>query len=205
MIDPDEITFVEDIWAGGGNMGPSVEYFIGGLEVGNMVFMQYKYFPDGSYEELPIKIIDTGIGLERIPWLINGSATSYIDIFAEALTYLQSKLGIQINQEIWDKLGPYSCILNIDEVENIEETWKNISQLIGVDVDQIKKAIQPIKDLYIVLDHTRTVLMIVYDGSLPSNVGGGSNVRNILRRAFAILKKNGWWDLLKMEGFLELF
>lgn len=55
-IDPDEITFVEDIWAGGGNMGPSVEYFIGGLEVGNMVFMQYKYFPDGSYEELPIKV-----------------------------------------------------------------------------------------------------------------------------------------------------
>jgi alanyl-tRNA synthetase len=47
--------------------------------------------------------------------------------------------------------------------------------------------------------------MIVSDGSLPSNVGGGSNVRNILRRTFAILKKNGWWDKLKMEGFLELF
>jgi alanyl-tRNA synthetase len=56
-IDPEEITFVEDIWAGGGNLGPSVEYFVGGLEVGNMVFMQYKYFPDGSYEELPIKVL----------------------------------------------------------------------------------------------------------------------------------------------------
>jgi alanyl-tRNA synthetase len=56
-VDPEEITFVEDIWAGGGNLGPSVEYFIGGLEVGNMVFMQYKYFPDGSYEELPIKVL----------------------------------------------------------------------------------------------------------------------------------------------------
>jgi alanyl-tRNA synthetase len=42
-----------------------------------MVFMEYKTFPDGSREELPIKIIDTGIGLERVPWLINGSATSY--------------------------------------------------------------------------------------------------------------------------------
>lgn len=38
-IDPDEITFVEDIWAGGGNLGPSVEYFVNGLELGNMVFM----------------------------------------------------------------------------------------------------------------------------------------------------------------------
>jgi len=43
------------------------------------------------------------------------------------------------------------------------------------------------RDIYIILDHTRTVFMIIYDGSLPSNVGGGSNVRNILRRVFAIL------------------
>ena len=38
-IDPDEITFIEDVWAGGGNLGPSIEYFVGGLELGNMVFM----------------------------------------------------------------------------------------------------------------------------------------------------------------------
>ena len=64
-IDPDEITFIEDVWAGGGNLGPSIEYFVGGLELGNMVFMQYKTFHDGSREELPIKIIDTGIGLDN--------------------------------------------------------------------------------------------------------------------------------------------
>jgi alanyl-tRNA synthetase len=70
-IDPDEITLIEDVWAGGGNMGPSIEYFISGLELGNMVFMQYKTFPDGRREPLPVQIIDTGIGLERIPWLVN--------------------------------------------------------------------------------------------------------------------------------------
>lgn len=48
-IDPEEITFVEDVWAGGGNLGPSIEYFINGLELGNMVFMQYKTFHDGIY------------------------------------------------------------------------------------------------------------------------------------------------------------
>lgn len=69
-------------------MGPSVEYFVGGLEVGNMVFMQYKYFPDGSREELAIKVIDVGIGLERIPWLINGDATSYTITFKEAYEYI---------------------------------------------------------------------------------------------------------------------
>jgi len=46
--------FSEDIWAGGGNMGPCVEYFVHGMEVGNMVFMQYKTFHDGSIEELDI-------------------------------------------------------------------------------------------------------------------------------------------------------
>jgi len=56
-----------------------------------------------------------------------------------------------------------------------------------------------------VLDHTRTVLITISDGALPSNVGGGGNVRNILRRVFFILKKNDWWDKIGMEGFLEIF
>ena len=40
---------------------------------------------------------------------------------------------------------------------------------------------------------------------LPGNIGGGGNVRNILRRVFSILEKNGWWDKLGMDGFLEIF
>ena len=28
-ISPDEITFIEDVWAGGGNCGPCIEYFVG--------------------------------------------------------------------------------------------------------------------------------------------------------------------------------
>lgn len=63
--------------------------FVGGLEVGNMVFMQYKYYNDGSYDELSVKVIDVGIGLERIPWLINGNATSYLDVFKTSFKYLQ--------------------------------------------------------------------------------------------------------------------
>jgi alanyl-tRNA synthetase len=203
-IDPEEITFIEDVWAGGGNLGPSIEYFVNGLELGNMVFMQYKTFHDGSREELPIKIIDTGIGLERVPWLINGSATSYMDTFKNAVAYLCDKLKLNIDNEIWEKFGPYSCRLNIDEVDNIDETWEKISKEINVDVKTVKQAIAPVKDLYIVLDHTRTVFMVIYDGSLPSNVGGGANIRNILRRVFAILYKNNWFETLGIEGIVEL-
>lgn len=204
-IEPDDITFIEDVWAGGGNLGPSVEYFVRGLEVGNMVFMQYKTFHDGSREELPIKIIDTGIGLERIAWLYNGTSTSYVDTFQNALNYLKDKLSQDINTEVWEKFGPYSCLLNIDEVEDIDKTWAQLSEKVGIDVDTLKQAITPVKDMYIILDHTRSVLMTITDGSLPSNVGGGGNVRNILRRVFSILEKNDWWKLLPMEDFLQIF
>jgi len=205
-IDPDEITFVEDVWAGGGNLGPSIEYFVRGLEVGNMVFMQYKTFHDGSRADLDIKVIDVGIGLERIAWLYNGSATSYMDTFAAAIDYFQPLINLDMNLEIWEKFGPYSCTLDIDEAENIDKTWAEIAEKIGHPVDEVKNAIQPVKDMYIILDHTRSILITISDGSLPSNVGGGGNVRNILRRCFSILKKNDWWDKIgKMEGFIKIF
>lgn len=206
-VDPDDITYVEDVWAGGGNLGPSIEYFIRGLEVGNMVFMQYKTFHNGTREELDVKVIDVGIGLERISWLYNGSSTSYSDTFAHAMGLLMPKLDdVKQDQKIWEKYGPYSCTLNIDEVSDIETTWKELAAKIDEPVDDVKAAIQSMKDVYIVLDHTRTILITISDGSLPSNVGGGSNVRNILRRVFFVLKKNGWWEKIgKMDGLLEIF
>lgn len=123
MIPPDEITFIEDVWAGGGNLGPSIEYFVRGLEVGNMVFMQYKTFHDGSREELDIKIIDVGIGLERVAWLVNGSSTSYCDTFEKTFKYCLDKIQMDVNEEVWEKFGPYSCTLNIDEVDDIDKAW----------------------------------------------------------------------------------
>lgn len=73
-------------------------------------------------------------------------------------------------------------------------------------VQQVKEAIIPVKDLYVCLDHTRTALMIIQDGSLPSNVGGGSNTRNLIRRVFAIMKKHGWWEKIGgIDGLLQLF
>ena len=204
-IHPDEITFIEDVWVGGGNLGPSIEYFVRGLELGNMVFMQYKTFHDGSREELDIKVIDTGIGLERVSWLVNGTYTSYQDTFASALEYALGKLNMTIDEKIWGSFGPYSCTLNVDEMEDIDKTWQEIADKIGETPENVKKAIEPIKELFIILDHTRTILITISDGALPSNVGGGGNVRNILRRVFSIMKKNDWWDTFGMDGFLEIF
>ena len=79
----------------------------------------------------------------------------------------------------------------------------DISKKIDMPVEAVKNGIVSIKDLYVILDHTRTVLIIISDGGLPSNTGGGSNCRNVLRKVFATLKKNNWWDKLGgMDGLL---
>ena len=58
---------------------------------------------------------------------MNGSATSYQDTFAEAYKYTLDILGIEPNNKIWDQFGPYSCVLNVDEVDNMENTWEQIA------------------------------------------------------------------------------
>ena len=110
-----------------------------------------------------------------------------------------------MNEEVWNKYGPYSCTLNIDEVDDIEETWRALGEKIDVPVDVLKSSIQEVKEMFIILDHTRTILITISDGSLPSNVGGGGNVRNILRRCFAVMKARGWWDTMGMDGFIQIF
>lgn len=138
-------------------------------------------------------------------WLYNGSATSYMDTFKNALEYFKTEVGVEIDEEVWDKFGPYSCTLNVDETDDIEKTWAELAAKIDMPVQKVKDGIQTVKEMYIILDHTRSVLLAISDGSLPSNVGGGGNVRNIFRRTLAILKKNGWWEKLGMEGYLKIF
>ena len=92
-------------------------------------------------EELKIKVIDTGIGLERVAWLLNGDSTSYISTFRNSYEFLSKKLNVEMNKEVWDKMGPYSTRLDIDECENMEETWQSISDLIKMEKSEIIKAI----------------------------------------------------------------
>ena len=129
-----------------------------------------------------------------------------MDTFLNAYGLLSSKLQLQQDEKIWGGFGQYSSQLDVDEAEDIDKTWQQIGDLIGLDVQEVKDKVSPIKDMYIILDHTRTILMTITDGCLPSNIGGGSNIRNILRRVFAILTKNDWWDKIGgLEGLFDLF
>lgn len=186
-------------------MGPCMEYFVGGMELGNMVFMQYKYFHDGSFEELKIKVIDTGIGLERIAWFLNGDFSSYFVTFRKAFEFFKEKTKLEVNEEVWSKVGPYLTRLDVDECENLDKAWEQIAELVSMNKQDIVKAMEQLKDAFLILDHTRTIQFLIKDGYLPSNVGGGFNLRNLLRRSFSVMDKHKWWEQLGFEGYLELF
>ena len=65
----------DQIW--GGPPGGSQEHGDRFIEIWNLVFMQNEQFEDAPMKELAIKSIDTGMGLERIGSLLQGSNDVY--------------------------------------------------------------------------------------------------------------------------------
>lgn len=52
------------------------------LEIWNLVFSEFNHMPDGSYEPLPHKNVDTGMGLERVTSIIQNAPTNFeTDLF----------------------------------------------------------------------------------------------------------------------------
>jgi alanyl-tRNA synthetase len=49
--------------------------------------------------------------------------------------------------------------------------------------------ITPLEGMYLIADHLRTLIFAITDGALPSNVGGGYNLRMMLRRINATISK----------------
>jgi alanyl-tRNA synthetase len=190
-IKNEEITFHEDAWAGGGNFGPCMEYFSRGLELGNQVYMLFEQTPSGN-KPLKLKVLDMGMGHERNAWFSQGSSTSYETTFPTVVKKMYEHTGIKPDHELISKFLPFSSYLNTDEVDNIEDAWSRVAKSVGVDVKTLRAGILPLAALYSVAEHSRALLVAVSDGALPSNVGGGYNLRILLRRALGFIEHYGW-------------
>jgi alanyl-tRNA synthetase len=133
-----------------------------------------------------------GSGAERWAWIGSGELTSYDAVFPEVMKYLYKASGVKRDEKFWKEFAVFAANLNIDEVDDLEKAWECIAQNMKTSVKVLKEKLLPVVALYSIADHTRTVLVALNDGELPSNVGGGYNLRNLLRRCFSFIEKYKW-------------
>ncbi len=190
-IDAKEIIFVEGIWLGPGAFGSTLEYFVRGLEIGNEVFTEFLITNNGP-KEMKEKVIDMGAGLARFAWLTQGTPTSYDVTFKPVLDALKKEITLEYDEKLFLEYSKLAGALNFDEVENLEKTKKIVAEKLGISVDELKRKIEQMQALYSICDHTRALAFAITDGAIPSNVGGGYNLRVILRRALGFIDKFRW-------------
>ena len=64
------------------------------IEIWNLVFMQYNRKADGSLESLPAKVIDTGMGFERLCMAMQGKTSNYdTDVFQPIIKVIAAMSG----------------------------------------------------------------------------------------------------------------
>jgi alanyl-tRNA synthetase len=200
-IRKDEITFVEDVWMGAGAFGYSLEYFVSGLELGNAVFTEFEG-NENDYRVMTNKIIDMGAGLERLSWITMGTPTSYDCSFGPVVRKLVDNSGASESSEILSKYFT-AVSTKLDYMSGDIQALKSlIAKELEISDELLTKMTTPYEAIYTIADHTRTLVFAISDGALPSNVGGGYNLRVILRRALSILERLGW--TLKLEDIADM-
>ena len=69
------------------------------IEIWNLVFMQFNRKADGSLEGLPAKVIDTGMGFERLVRTLQGKTSNYdTDVFQPLLKAMGDMSGLTYGQ-----------------------------------------------------------------------------------------------------------
>ncbi|KKN16169.1 hypothetical protein LCGC14_0978620 [marine sediment metagenome] len=190
-IPKEEITIHEDSWAGGGSFGCSLEFFSRGIELFNQVYTMFEQTYEGP-KELKLKVLDMGLGQERVAWFSQGTPNMYEAIFPYVLSKLREITKIELDLELYNQFSQYSAYLNIDEVDDMDKAWQRVANELNISVEELKNKIMPMTALYSVAEHARSLLFAINDGKLPSNVGGGYNLRVIFRRAISFIELFKW-------------
>ena len=204
-IRPEDLTYVENPWSGGGNAGPALEVIVGGLELATLVFMSLEESEDGDveikglrYKEMDLQIIDTGYGLERFCWAAAGTPTIYEAIYPESVAWLKqlsdfdsmvSSLGLGVDMDaLLSELSRLAGILNIDVGTDVQALYEKLAKRLsetGIEltVDQLKRVTEPLSSIYAIPDHMHALCNMLGDGLVPSNAKAGYLARMLARRA----------------------
>ncbi|HDI02063.1 MAG TPA: alanine--tRNA ligase, partial [Ignisphaera sp.] len=188
-IPEDELTYKESWWEGGGNAGPCFEVAVGGLELATLVFMMYKV-ENGSYSEIPIKIVDTGYGIERIAWFVQKTPTAFHAVYGPLVQEFHKALGIlEPDKDLLYIAARLVARLQPSKPNALDEFFNNVASVLGIDKQEVENQLRPAIDVYALLDHTKTIALMLTDGIVPSNSGEGYLARLVIRRSLRRLHK----------------
>ncbi len=189
-VKKEDLVYSEEVWAmpDFSEFGPSLESLSKGAELVNSVFTEFEY-ADGEIRELEGKVVDVGWGFERLLWFYTGYDSAYEAVFGRVLRKIKKWSDLSSEHAAFKKFAKVAGELDVDEIKNAREKERQLLRHVGVTLEEYEKQIKPVQGLYAVLDHTRTLMFAIADGALPSNIGGGYNLRIVLRRAFDFMDK----------------
>ncbi|ARM76483.1 alanine--tRNA ligase [Acidianus manzaensis] len=186
---PEELlTFKESWWEGGGNAGPSFEVTVGGLELATLVFMQYQII-NGEYIPLKLKIVDTGYGIERLAWFTQKTPTAFHAIYGNLVYTFFKKLNQNyVDEELLKAAARFAGRIDPDNPETIKIHREIVAKSLGLKTEDVEKELLRAARVFQVLDHTKTIALMLADGLVPSNSGEGYLGRLLIRRTLRVLK-----------------
>ena len=193
-VKSDSVTYKEGMWSGGGNAGPDLEGSADGLEVSTLVFMQYKVI-DGKLIDMPLKVVDTGYGMERYTWLSQGALSGFHAVYGNVLEKIMRMAGLtKIDEEILAENTKLSSVINVEKAAYKKALRKTAAERLNMDPVELDRMITPIESVYTIVDHTRALTFMLAEGVVPSNVKVGYLARLLIRRAFRLLRRLGIED-----------
>jgi len=186
-IKSEEVIYKEGVWIGGGNAGPDVECIVRGLEVGTLVFMQYKVVGD-EFIELPIRTVDTGYGIDRFTWISQGVPSCFQAIYGNMLNKIYTMAGItDVDNDFLSQVAKYSGLVNVDKTANRMVLRKRVSQLTELDLKTLEQRLIPLENAWAITDHTKTLSFMLSEGIVPSNIQEGYLARLLFRRTYRLM------------------
>ena len=195
-IKSEAVTYKEGSWSGGGNAGPCLEGSVGGLEVCTLVFMQYKIVND-VLQEMPLKIVDTGYGIERYTWLSQGSPSGFHAIYGSLLDRVMSLAGIdRVDERFLVESAKFSALMKIESTTDRRALRAKVAERVGADPVELDRLMTPLENVYAVTDHTKALAFMLAEGVVPSNVKAGYLTRLLIRRTYRLLRSLGIEDRL---------